>query len=476
MLRTLITSLFRRRASASGEGRQLQAEGLELRCCLAAVTLAASETFGGGPRHDIVDKDGDGDLDVCWLDVYTNRLVWFEYDETRDEFDVSETQLDASLGLRDRRINDIAVADIDGDGDLDFAIADGGHRYQGEVGWYENFDGGSRYIYHLIERSQWGSLAKALSVIARDLDNDGDIDLLTGWMAGAVWYENGGTGQELLNRPIAHDVSSAQWVELTDIDQNGEPDLLATQSNPVGWSSRLAWFDIQSGDAVHVFEAEELGEPTIFRAADLDRDGDVDVIAIYSLSENQSTIVWFESLNGVRQFSEPREIAVQTRWISSLLVTDVDQDGDLDFLTTADQAMSIFENTDGRGEFDLTSYIELGESYPRISDAADIDSDGDIDLFVYDGWTLELFRNLGPVVGDANRDGAFDSSDLVVVFRAGKYETGVAASWQEGDWNRDGVFNSSDLVTAFAVGGYERADAAPAVDVLRTASRGALIA
>ena len=33
---------------------------------------------------------------------------------------------------------------------------------------------------------------------------------------------------------------------------------------------------------------------------------------------------------------------------------------------------------------------------------------------------------------------------------AGKYETGIPASFEEGDWDGDGFFNSADFVTAFS--------------------------
>ena len=58
--------------------------------------------------------------------------------------------------------------------------------------------------------------------------------------------------------------------------------------------------------------------------------------------------------------------------------------------------------------------------------------------------------------GDANRDGAFDSTDLVQVFQAGEYEDSLAnnSTWEEGDWNGDGDFTSSDLVLAFQSGSY----------------------
>ncbi|MEZ6117106.1 MAG: M14 family zinc carboxypeptidase [Pirellulaceae bacterium] len=58
---------------------------------------------------------------------------------------------------------------------------------------------------------------------------------------------------------------------------------------------------------------------------------------------------------------------------------------------------------------------------------------------------------LGTVVGDANLDRRFDSSDLVQVFQAGLYEDAIAtnAAWSSGDWNGDAEFDSTDLVTVF---------------------------
>jgi hypothetical protein len=59
-------------------------------------------------------------------------------------------------------------------------------------------------------------------------------------------------------------------------------------------------------------------------------------------------------------------------------------------------------------------------------------------------------------VGDSNGDGVFNSSDLVKVFQAGKYEDDVDnnANFDEGDWNGDGDFDTSDLVFAFQTGNY----------------------
>ncbi|MCA9196435.1 MAG: hypothetical protein KDA87_02815, partial [Planctomycetales bacterium] len=59
--------------------------------------------------------------------------------------------------------------------------------------------------------------------------------------------------------------------------------------------------------------------------------------------------------------------------------------------------------------------------------------------------------------GDANLDGRFDSTDLVMVFTAGEYEDAslLNSAWSTGDWNGDGEFGTSDLVAAFQAGGYQ---------------------
>jgi uncharacterized protein YjbI with pentapeptide repeats len=99
----------------------------------------------------------------------------------------------------------------------------------------------------------------------------------------------------------------------------------------------------------------------------------------------------------------------------------------------------------------------------------DLNADGNVDLDDHRHWVHELKKTW---IGDANLDLEFNSSDMVQVFAAGKYEdfTGELASWSEGDWNGDGIFNSSDMVTAFADGGYEKGPGIDAVAVPEPAS------
>jgi hypothetical protein len=72
---------------------------------------------------------------------------------------------------------------------------------------------------------------------------------------------------------------------------------------------------------------------------------------------------------------------------------------------------------------------------------------------------------LNSYIGDANLDGEFNSSDLVVVLSGGQYEDGVAfnSAWDTGDWNGDGEFDTGDLVFALQQGGYEAGPRAAAL-------------
>jgi hypothetical protein len=85
--------------------------------------------------------------------------------------------------------------------------------------------------------------------------------------------------------------------------------------------------------------------------------------------------------------------------------------------------------------------------------SADLNGDGQADD---DDLEYLVKDQLHTHFGDANLDRRFDSSDLVSVFQAGKYENGLAG-WAEGDWNGDGLFDSTDLVLALQDGGYAAA-------------------
>ena len=82
----------------------------------------------------------------------------------------------------------------------------------------------------------------------------------------------------------------------------------------------------------------------------------------------------------------------------------------------------------------------------------DLNNDGSVDSADRTVWVNDLKNTW---YGDADLDGEFNSTDFVVVFQGGLFETDSPAVWELGDWDGDGLFNSSDFVIAFQDGGFE---------------------
>ncbi len=85
-----------------------------------------------------------------------------------------------------------------------------------------------------------------------------------------------------------------------------------------------------------------------------------------------------------------------------------------------------------------------------VNDDRQINSD---DLLYF----VQEVLNTSP--GDADLNGRFDSTDLLVAFAAGEYEDEVSgnSTWSSGDWDCDGEFTTSDLVSALRYGSYSTA-------------------
>ncbi|MCA9150259.1 MAG: PEP-CTERM sorting domain-containing protein, partial [Planctomycetales bacterium] len=106
----------------------------------------------------------------------------------------------------------------------------------------------------------------------------------------------------------------------------------------------------------------------------------------------------------------------------------------------------------GNGQLDAGDLDLMAAGMVAGDSQYDLTGDNVADIDDRRRW-INVLKN--SYMGDSNLDGQFNSSDLVAVFSAGKFETGAAANWDEGDWTGDQLFNSSDFVEAFQGGGYE---------------------
>ena len=130
-------------------------------------------------------------------------------------------------------------------------------------------------------------------------------------------------------------------------------------------------------------------------AADVDGDGDMDVLSTFheytsNLGEVGTVvekIAWFENTDGRGTFAQRVIISepASDGFRSFLHAADVDRDGDIDVLSASkwDDKIAWFENTDGVGTF--AEQTPLTEQSPVDNAwwvyAADVDGDDDADMF-----------------------------------------------------------------------------------------------
>ena len=126
----------------------------------------------------IDDIDADGDLDVVGGSSTTQELRWYE-NLSGDGSSWSATTISAtSVSFSNRKID---IGDVDGDGDLD--VGAGNSDGSQGLSWWEN-DGspeGANWTERLVTASN-----AVNEVHFRDMDDDGDLDVLTANVSPAV--------------------------------------------------------------------------------------------------------------------------------------------------------------------------------------------------------------------------------------------------------------------------------------------------
>ncbi len=225
--------------------------------------------FDGGHEIWTPDMDGDGDVDVIGAGYLTTGIRWWRNDGG-DPIAWVEQELSDTFG----DAVSVFPADFDGDGDVDAA----GASYNGDrITWWCNRGGDPiTWTEHDVDASFNG----AHMVSATDIDLDGDIDLVAGayHACDVVWYRNdGGDPISWARIPIDENFSGVASVSARDIDGDGDGDVLAGGQDP----GDLAWWENTHGSGnrweLHWIDDSYLGAWPI-HLVDMDRDGDLDAL------------------------------------------------------------------------------------------------------------------------------------------------------------------------------------------------------
>jgi hypothetical protein len=295
-----------------------------------------------GPAHvhaADLDRDGDLDLAVASLGVlFPNNakigaVVLLEHDG-RGRF-TPHVVLDQVA-----RVADVRAGDLDGDGDLDLAVAHFGYE-QGETRWLE-YTGAWTFRSHLLQE-----LSGPINAEIADLDGDRDLDIVT--LVSQEWEEiyaflNDGAGGFTPSRIFgaSNEDFGSSWISVADLDRDGDPDVVYSNGDAFDYATTsgrswngLQWLENTGGGRFTYRRIGDIPGASSPQAADLDGDGDLDiaVVSAYNAWADPAaqSLVWLE--NDGQQAFTLRDLASAPTHLITLATGDLDGDGRVDLVT-----------------------------------------------------------------------------------------------------------------------------------------------
>ncbi len=370
---------------------------------------------GSTSRRALGDVDGDGDLDAL-VGGFDGATIFFENTGTASApaFAAPQTNPFGLAGVSSR--SSPALADLDGDGDLDALVG----RGSGETFFFENTGAASAPAFSAPPTSPFGlaNVASHATPELADVDGDGDLDALVGEFLGrTIFFENTGTATApAFAAPQTNpfglaDVGAFSSPALADLDGDGDLDALVGE-----WYGNLILFENTGTAAAPAFAAPQtnpfgladVGSFSNPALADLDGDGDLDAF----VGEYDGATIFFENTGTATApaFAAPQtnpfglaDVSALLRGRSSPALADVDCDGDLDALVGRSDGATIFFVNTGTATapafaapqtnpFGLLD-VSGGSSSPAL---ADLDGDGDLDALIGDVFGENFFFENAP--------------------------------------------------------------------------------
>lgn len=344
---------------------------------------------------ELADLDNDNDQDILWAS--NDMAVWFENlnglgnfnSETKHITDYSYHNVDYSYD------SVLTVFDIDNDSDLDVISASAGDG-NGTIYWNENSDGLGNFERVLNISSNIYGLDKTSIV---DMDNDGDYDVVTTANSGTYTVENEQLSfskqMEIVGSNVIYNESSI-LNECGDVDNDGDNDVISVfHDNSIKWFENNGENEFENNHVI--LEEGNQSDPDFILLKDLDNDGDLDLI---TTSFFDAKISWYENLDGLGSFSLEQIIDSSVAGASLIEVNDLNNDGYLDIITSSVNSLIWFPNLDGQGNFG--SSITISTEVDNISSISsnDLDQDGDIDVLICDRDDNEISKFINDGTGN----------------------------------------------------------------------------
>ncbi|HEX8914012.1 MAG TPA: FG-GAP-like repeat-containing protein [Humisphaera sp.] len=312
------------------------------------------------------------------------------------------------------------VADVDGDGRPDVVAgtcADGAVAWppDGRVEWFRNEGGGRFAAGRPVTDTAW--YLHGMSLAAADVDGDGRTDVVcasdnkddvyAGLSAGKVsWFRNLGAGRFGPERPVVNGVIGAGSVRVADVDRDGDPDLVVA-SLAIEEPDSVLWFENRGHGSAwgrHPISAQagDYGglDTRAIAVADVDGDGWIDVARPARFGPN---VAWYRNpgtRGGGWTLHEAYTFSMVPNAIA-IAAADFNGDGRVDLASgdeTYDSGGVYWYPNKGGGTFP-ESRVVAEPTFGGLDFLfpADVDGDGDADLLAVSTFDCRAvwFRNDG---------------------------------------------------------------------------------
>ena len=332
------------------------------------------------------------------------------------------TELSPFTGGPTVLVSSIAAADLDNDGDLDVVLGSAGTR-SGGVRVYRN-NGSLRFT-----RTFDNANAPYLwDIHLGDFNKDNRPDIIFG-LGGSFdqigIYLNSGNmfnwGGLIAAKTGTSTGDEPRNIHLADIDGDGDNDVISANY----LSNQISYYPNGGGaSVVRLTSSSQTRGPRNVRTGDINGDGRLDLISVSVLD---GKVAWYNGTGNGRFGAQKIIHTYSTRSTGGgpdgsdalgprgLDVADFDGDEDLDVFSTSEvgNTVCLHENL-GQGNFAraeiITNKAAAGVSYVK---AIDMDGDGDLDVVSASprGNTIAWYETLGGGAKDSDGDGVNDDED-----------------------------------------------------------------